>query len=179
MGLSQETLIISLYPPSRLPPSRTPRPHRRWNRGIGGARPPGLKVDPLLNASPFEISLPNSGRPNSGTTMPDVLLHLIYTPATVITGLSTPLPYHKMVGIKQLRMYQYRNIYQLLITYISTVMAGHMDHRQPAAKPVMMSGFARGPGDLQFLMPNECDSSPFDYQSILMKDHFMGTAVFL
>ena len=29
-----------------------PRPHRRWNRGVGGARPPGLKVDPLLNASP-------------------------------------------------------------------------------------------------------------------------------
>ena len=45
--LSQETLIISLYPPSRLPPSR-PRPHRWWNRGVGGARPPGLKVDPLL-----------------------------------------------------------------------------------------------------------------------------------
>ena len=51
MVLSRETLIISLYPPSRLPPSR-PRPHRRWNRGVGGAKPPGLKVDPLLNASP-------------------------------------------------------------------------------------------------------------------------------
>ena len=29
-----------------------PRPHRQWDRGVGGARPPGLKVDPLLNASP-------------------------------------------------------------------------------------------------------------------------------
>ena len=36
--------ISSLPPPSR--------PRRRWNRGVGGARPPGLKVDPLLNASP-------------------------------------------------------------------------------------------------------------------------------
>ena len=26
-----------------------------------------------------------------------------------------------------------------------------------------------------FLMQNECNSSPFDLQPILMKDHFMGT----
>ena len=31
-------------------------------------------------------------------------------------------------------------------------------------------------GDPPFLMQNECDSSPFDHQSILIKDHFMGTA---
>ena len=28
-------------------------------------------------------------------------------------------------------------------------------------------------GDPLFLMQNECDSSPFDHQAILMKDHFM------
>ena len=27
-----------------------------------------------------------------------------------------------------------------------------------------------------FLIQNECDSSPFEHQSILMKDDFMGTA---
>ena len=27
-----------------------------------------------------------------------------------------------------------------------------------------------------FLMQNDCDSSPFDQQSLLMKDYFMGTA---
>ena len=31
-------------------------------------------------------------------------------------------------------------------------------------------------GNLPFLMQNECDSSPFDHQSIIMNDHFMGTA---
>ena len=31
-------------------------------------------------------------------------------------------------------------------------------------------------GDPLFLLQNECDSSPFGYQSILTKDHFMGTA---
>ena len=36
--------------PASLP--LAPRPYRRWNRGVGGASPPGLKVDPLLNASP-------------------------------------------------------------------------------------------------------------------------------
>ena len=41
---------ISSLPPPSLPP---PAPmHRRWNRGAGGAGPPGFKVDPLLNASP-------------------------------------------------------------------------------------------------------------------------------
>ena len=28
----------------------------------------------------------------------------------------------------------------------------------------------------RFLSQNDCDSSPLDQQSILMKDHFMGTA---
>ena len=28
-------------------------------------------------------------------------------------------------------------------------------------------------GDPRFLVQNECDSSPFDHQSILTKDHFM------
>ena len=27
-----------------------------------------------------------------------------------------------------------------------------------------------------FLMENECDSSSFDHQSVLKKDHLMGTA---
>ena len=40
--------ISSLPPPSLSPPA----PIGRWNRGVGGAWPPGLKVDPLLNASP-------------------------------------------------------------------------------------------------------------------------------
>ena len=31
-------------------------------------------------------------------------------------------------------------------------------------------------GDPPFLVHNECDSSPFDHQSILLKDYFMGTA---
>ena len=31
-------------------------------------------------------------------------------------------------------------------------------------------------GDPPFLVQNKCDSSPFDRQSILMKDHFIGTA---
>ena len=31
-------------------------------------------------------------------------------------------------------------------------------------------------GDPSFLVPNDWVSSPFDNQSILMKDHFMGTA---
>ena len=30
-------------------------------------------------------------------------------------------------------------------------------------------------GDLPFLMQSECDSSPFDQHTILMKEHFMGT----
>ena len=34
----------------------------------------------------------------------------------------------------------------------------------------------RGPQEIHpYLVQNECDSSPFDHQSILMKDHFMGT----
>ena len=33
--------------------------------------------------------------------------------------------------------------------------------------------------DPSFLGQNECDSSPFDYQSILMKGHFMGTSKIL
>ena len=52
MGLCGAQPRDTNYKPiSSLPPS-CPRPHRRWNRGVGGARPPGLKVDPLLNASP-------------------------------------------------------------------------------------------------------------------------------
>ena len=31
-------------------------------------------------------------------------------------------------------------------------------------------------GDPPFLMQNECDSSPFDHQSILIKDLLIGTA---
>ena len=31
-------------------------------------------------------------------------------------------------------------------------------------------------GDPLFLMQNECDSSPFDHQSVFMKVYFMGTA---
>ena len=31
-------------------------------------------------------------------------------------------------------------------------------------------------GDPTFLVQNMCDSSPFDHQSILMKDRFMETA---
>ena len=31
-------------------------------------------------------------------------------------------------------------------------------------------------GDLPFTVQNKCDSSPFNYQLILMKDHFMRTA---
>ena len=31
-------------------------------------------------------------------------------------------------------------------------------------------------GDPPLSMQNECDRLPFDHQSILMKDHFMGTA---
>ena len=34
-------------------------------------------------------------------------------------------------------------------------------------------GYKSATGDPPFLMPNECDSSPFDHQSILMKDHFI------
>ena len=30
--------------------------------------------------------------------------------------------------------------------------------------------------DLPFLVQNECNSSPFDHQSTLIKDHLMGTA---
>ena len=33
--------------------------------------------------------------------------------------------------------------------------------------------------DPPFLLKNGCDSSPFDPQSILIKDHFMGTAQIL
>ena len=131
---------------------------------------------------------------SSGLVVPLLVVDLIveqlcpmscYTPFTLRPRLSLGFPLHCHItkwsasnSYGCIRTETYR-AYQLLITYISTVMAGHMDRHQPAAKPVMMSGFARGPGDLQFLMPNECDSSPFDYQSILMKDHFMGTAVFL
>ena len=36
--------------------------------------------------------------------------------------------------------------------------------------------YKRATGDPPFLVQNECDSSPFDYYPILMKDHFMGRA---
>ena len=35
---------------------------------------------------------------------------------------------------------------------------------------------ASATGDPPFLVQNECNSSPFDHQPILIKDHFMGTA---
>ena len=64
---------ISSLPPPSLP--LAPRPHRRWNRGVGGARPPpGLKVDPLLNASPSfgSIHLINSTPPGK-ISFPSIL----------------------------------------------------------------------------------------------------------
>ena len=32
-------------------------------------------------------------------------------------------------------------------------------------------------GNPPFLVQNECETSPFDHQSILMKVHFMGTVL--
>ena len=36
--------------------------------------------------------------------------------------------------------------------------------------------YQRATGDPPFLMQDECDTSPFNHQSSLMADHFMGTA---
>ena len=62
--LSQETLIISLYPPSRLPPSR-PRPHRgRQTPRFEGGPPPQCLTFIWINTfdqfhPPGKISLPS------------------------------------------------------------------------------------------------------------------------
>ena len=57
-----------------------------------------------------------------------------------------------------------------------------MNLKAPVKKTFLYGGFKRdtthdhGHDQPPFLVQNECDSSPFDYQSILIKDHFIGTA---